>query len=89
MTLVCLRTGSSKGWVTDSQVLFIHTRTGWAVTLCYEIHKKCEPEESEVDSITRGCLKVDYKDEEKRSVVVLEPREPGRRLYVGIMSDLF
>jgi hypothetical protein len=75
VVLVCLRTDSSRG----GQMLCIHTRTGCAVTL-YVLCMKCtkhETQEQEADLITRGCLKV------------LEPREPGRKLYIGIMSDLF
>ena len=58
-------------------MLCIHTRTGCAVTL-YMLRntQRHEKEELEVELITRGCLRV------------LEPREPGRILYVGIVSDL-
>ena len=51
---------------------------GWAVALCYKTQIL------EVDLITRGRLKVDYKEE-----MILEPRKPGRGLHAGIMSDLF
>lgn len=68
MTLAFLRTSSSEGWVTGGQMLCIHTHARVGLLPYVTKYTKHEPEESEVDLMTRGCLEVDYKDERKRPV---------------------